>query len=85
VVIGELACGNLARRREVLDALAALPRTAAASDDEVLALIEGRRLHGRGLGWVDAHLLASALLSRCDLWTRDAALAAASRAAGVRS
>ncbi|MFL5274624.1 MAG: type II toxin-antitoxin system VapC family toxin [Anaeromyxobacteraceae bacterium] len=82
-VIGELACGNLTRRSEVLSSLSALPRATHASDDEALAVIERHRLHGRGIGWVDAHLLAAALLTKCALWTQDAALEAAARAAGV--
>jgi predicted nucleic acid-binding protein len=82
-VIGELACGNLARRAEILGWLQALPRGVAASDDEALAAVEMHRLHGLGLGWVDVHLLASALLTRCPLLTRDAALAAAAARLGV--
>jgi predicted nucleic acid-binding protein len=71
-VIGELACGTLARRREVLDLLDALPRIAVAPDEEALALIERRRLMGRGLGYIDVHLLASVLISdETELWTRD--------------
>jgi len=46
-----------------------------ASDAEVLRLVEDRRLWGRGLGWIDAHLLASALLSNCQFWTLDTRLA----------
>ncbi len=69
---GELACGTLTRRRTVLDLLAALPAAAVASDDEVLELIEKRRLMGKGLGYVDVHLLASALLTAdVRLWTND--------------
>jgi hypothetical protein len=75
-VIGELACGNLRNRAEVLQLLAALPRVLAADHEEVLAFVESKRLMGRGLGWVDAHLLVSALLSRTSLWTLDKRLAA---------
>ena len=82
-VIGELACGNLARRDEILAWLQALPRAVAASDDEALATVEMHRLHGLGLGWIDVHLLASALLTRCPLLARDAALAAAAARLGV--
>lgn len=70
-VIGELACGNLANRQETLILLAALPQAQAAEHEEVLRFVESRRLVGRGLGWVDAHLLASALLTKCALWTLD--------------
>ena len=82
-VIGELACGNLQRRDEVLSLLNALPVVDEAEHDEVLALIQSRRLGGRGLGWVDAHLLASALLSGTLLWTLDKRLAGQAKRLGV--
>ncbi len=76
-VIGELACGNLKDRRQVLDLMAALPPAAVASDKEVLLFIEDRRLMGKGIGYVDAHLLASVTLTEdAQLWTRDKRLAA---------
>jgi predicted nucleic acid-binding protein len=70
-VSGELACGSLKMRAAVLSNLHALPTAKLASNTEVLQLIEERRLWGRGLGWVDMHLLASALLSHCGFWTLD--------------
>jgi predicted nucleic acid-binding protein len=82
-VTGEIACGTLRHRARVLESLQALPRAEVASDEEVLRLVEVRRLHGRGLGWVDVHLLASALLTRAALWTLDLALGEAARSAGV--
>jgi predicted nucleic acid-binding protein len=78
-VIGELACGNLKNRDEILSLLAALPKAEVASDEEVLQLVAERKLYGKGLGWVDMHLLAAALLSQCPLWTRDKTLAAVAR------
>lgn len=75
-VIGELACGNLKERRQVLDLMAALPPAAVASDQEVLLFIEDRRLMRKGIGYVDAHLLASVTLTEdARLWTRDKRLA----------
>jgi len=82
-VVGELACGNLKNRSEILSLLAALPTATVASHDETLRLISDRKLHGKGLGWIDAHLLASALLSKCTLWTKDKALAAVARTCKV--
>ena len=76
-VIGELACGTIRNRREILDLLTTLPVATVASDDEALAMIEKRKRMGRGLGWVDVHLLASAVLSGCRIWSRDRQLAAA--------
>jgi predicted nucleic acid-binding protein len=74
-VVGELACGNLAQRDKVLSALTALPQATVASHDEVLAFLESHRLMGRGLGWVDMHLLASARLAKLSFWTLDKRLA----------
>ncbi|MBV8531077.1 MAG: PIN domain-containing protein [Candidatus Eremiobacteraeota bacterium] len=73
-VIGEIACGALQNRVSVLVDLAALPRVDCASDEEVLSFIEERKLCGKGIGWIDAHLLAAAVLSKCSLWTLDRAL-----------
>lgn len=74
-VVGELACGTLKRRDEILSLLSALPVVVEADHDEVLALVHARRLSGRGLGWVDVHLLASAVLTGTTLWTLDKQLA----------
>jgi predicted nucleic acid-binding protein len=74
-IIGELACGSLRRRSEVLSLLRSLPHVPVASHDEVLTLIERHRLMGRGIGWIDAHLLASAALNNTPLWSRDRRLA----------
>jgi predicted nucleic acid-binding protein len=74
-VIGELACGLLPKRSQFLADLQLLPRAQEAATDEVLHLIEERRLFGKGLGWVDAQLVASALLSDACLLTHDKRLA----------
>lgn len=83
-VIGELACGQLRRRAQVLSALAALPQVGMATHAEVLAMIETRSLAGAGLGWVDAHLLAAARLGDVALYTHDRRLAAAADRLRVR-
>jgi predicted nucleic acid-binding protein len=70
-VIGELACGTLRKRQEVLALLDRLDSVPVASDGETRRLIELRRLMGRGLGWEDAHLLASCLLAGVQLWSLD--------------
>ena len=82
-VIGELACGNLRNRQPVLELLHGLPAATVASDAEVLLLIERDRLMGRGIAYVDTHLLASARLSHARLWTQDRRLAAAALEQGV--
>lgn len=76
-VVGELACGTLNRRAEILTLLRELPPAPVATDDEALEFIERRGLMGRGIGYVDVHLLASvALAGDARLWTRDKWLAA---------
>lgn len=79
-VIGELACGALKLRGEILDLLAALPRVRVAEEQEVLFFIERHGLMGREIGYVDAHLLAAtALTEGARLLTRDRRLAALAR------
>jgi predicted nucleic acid-binding protein len=76
-VLGELACGNLKNRGEVLRLLGDLPAAPLATDPEALDYIERCALMGRGIGYVDVHLLASAALAgAARLWTRDKRLAA---------
>jgi predicted nucleic acid-binding protein len=76
-VVGELACGELRKRREILDLLSDLPSSIVATDDETLSLIERHRLMGKGLGYIDVHLLASVMLTdSARLWTSDKRLAA---------
>jgi predicted nucleic acid-binding protein len=75
-VMGELACGNLKSRSEVLSLLQGLPQVNVATNEEVLQFIEQRQLMGCGIGYVDAALLAAcALEGRMQLWTRDKRLA----------
>ena len=76
-VVGELACGNLCNRDEVLTLIGELPQVTVATDAEVLYFIEHQGLMGRGIGYIDAHLLAAAsLVSPARLWTRDKRLRA---------
>jgi predicted nucleic acid-binding protein len=82
-VVGELACGRLAQRRVVLGLLDALPAAPVAREQETRAFLEVHTLMGRGIGYVDVHLLASAALAGARLWTRDARLAAAAQALGL--
>jgi predicted nucleic acid-binding protein len=82
-ILGELACGNLKNRADILRDLEDLPQAIAATHEEALDLMSKRKLWGRGLGWIDAHLVASALLSHCRLWTLDARLDRAAADVGV--
>ena len=82
-VVGELACGALKRRAEILALLRNLPRAPVVDDEEVLSFIEAHALMGSGLGWVDVHILASVCLAGERLWTGDHRLSQAARRLGV--
>lgn len=70
-IVGELACGDIRNRDEFLSLLQSLPMVPTVTPDELLFFIERNKLMGMGIGFVDAHLLASAQLSRTPLWTSD--------------
>ena len=82
-VIGELACGTIRRRTEVLSLLSRLDAVPVVASAEALGLVEDRRLMGRGIGWIDVHLIASSLVGRVRLWSLDRRLAAVAREIGV--
>lgn len=82
-VVGELACGNLRARAEVLGLLQALPPVPVATDKEVLFFMDKHALMGRGIGYVDMHLLASTRLGGALLWTRDKRLHAIAAELGL--
>lgn len=84
-IIGELACGTLENRDEILELLSALRQAPLAEHEEVLAFVELNRLVGSGIGWIDAYLLASARLAGIQFWTLDKPLAAVARAVGVHA
>ena len=82
-VVGEIACGSLRDRSSILDLLQDLPAAAVAEGGEVLGFVERRVLHGKGIGYIDVHLLASvALTAGAKLWTRDRKLRAVANALG---
>ena len=70
-VIGELACENIKNRNKSLNYLQHLPSCTNVSNEEVLTFLEKRKLMGKGLGLIDAHLLSSALISKTLIWTLD--------------
>ena len=70
-IIGEIACGNIQNRSEILSLLRFLPTATQAGHEEVLEFIENNNLMGRGLGYVDMHLSASARLTGVPIWTLD--------------
>jgi predicted nucleic acid-binding protein len=79
LIVGEIACGSLRNRAEVLQLLDSLPQAAEASHEEVRNLIERQALFSLGVGIVDVHLLASARLSKAPLWTLDRRLRSAAQ------
>lgn len=83
-IVGELACGNLRNRSDILSLLRTLPAARTAEEDEVLQFIEKYRLMGKGLGYIDVHLLASSLLSHAPLWSFDKRLGDAAAMLGIR-
>jgi predicted nucleic acid-binding protein len=85
-VIGEIALGHLRSRSRILESLRELPMATVASEDEVMHLIDDEKLYGRGIGYIDAHLLASARLSgNAKVWTRDQILGRAAHDLGLAS
>jgi len=70
-VIGELACGNIKNRSEILTLLQSLPTIPTIDLDEYLYFIDQNLLYGSGIGFVDIHLLASAKLADIPIWTAD--------------
>ncbi len=83
-VTGELALGYLSRRSEIVELLHNLPQANVATEAEVLSMIESRQLFGRGIGYVDAHLLAATLLGPgARIWTRDERIAVIAEQIGL--
>lgn len=71
LIIGELVCGNFKNRTEIIELLQSLPQVPQVSFDEYLYFVEKRNLFGKGIGYVDIHLLASAVISQTKIWTLD--------------
>lgn len=83
LIVGELALGNLKNRSEILSLLRSLPMAIEAEHEETLQFIEKNRLMGRGLGYIDVHLMASSVLTRAPLWTLDKQLNKVSAELGI--
>jgi len=82
-IVGELACGNIKNRDEILSLLQSLPMAVSAGYDEMLQFIQCNDLMGKGLGYIDVHLLASAVLTDVTIWTLDKKLKLVSSAMGI--
>ncbi len=83
-VVGELACGNMKNRREVLSLMRLLPPATPALHEEILRFIELNHLMGKGLGYIDVHLSASALLTGVPLFSYDKRLDEVNEVLGIR-
>jgi predicted nucleic acid-binding protein len=82
-VYGELLIGDAGGRNQLLNDYEQMHQAPVVAHDEVVAFVQSRRLYGRGVGWIDAHLLASALVGRLKLWTTDARLAVVAEELGI--
>lgn len=82
-VYGELLIGDRGGRVKLLAAYAQMQQAPAVGHLEAVEFVRVRKLLGRGLGWIDVHILASAVLARLDLWTADSRVAAAAEEVGV--
>ncbi len=70
-ILGELACGNIKNRKEIIAALKALPQSSLIEHDEIMIFIENNKIMGKGLGYIDVAILASSLVTDIPLWTFD--------------
>lgn len=82
-VYGELLIGDKGGRKALLSDYDRMDRVPLVSHTEVVAFVRNRKLNGRGIGWIDAHLLASALVARAKLWTADSPLATIATELGI--
>jgi predicted nucleic acid-binding protein len=83
LVYGELLIGDRGGRRKLLAAYERMHLAAMVPHRDVVAFVRDRNLHGRGVGWIDVHLLASAIVGRCQLWTADPRFSAVAAELGV--
>lgn len=82
-VYGELLVGDRGGRSDLLGSYGRMEQLPAVPHGEVVAFVRARKLHGCGIGWIDAHLLASALVAGIQLWTADGPLAASADELGI--
>jgi predicted nucleic acid-binding protein len=82
-VYGELLIGDVGGRKQLLADYEQMHQAPVLAHNDVVAFVQGRRLHGRGVGWIDAHLLASALVGRLKFWTADPRLATLTQELGI--
>ena len=83
LVYGELLIGDREGRRKLLAAYERMHQASVVPHNDVVAFVRDRKLHGRGVGWIDVHLLASAIVGRMHLWTADSRCSAVANELGV--
>src|SRR5262245_44251430 len=83
LVYGELLIGDRGGRKSLLAEYERMDQAPVVPHSDVVAFVRARKLHGRGIGWIDVHLLASALVGRLELWPADPALATVARDLGI--
>ena len=83
LIFGELLIGDLGGRAKLLTAYSIIQQASVVSHGDVVEFVRGRKLHGRGIGWIDAHLLASCVIERIVLWTAEPRFAALAAELGV--
>lgn len=83
-IIGELACGTLGNRQKIISLLQALPQAQTAEHEEIMKFITAHHLYGKGLGYIDIHLMAAASLEQIPLWTLDKKLNSVAQKHGLR-
>lgn len=83
LIYGELLIGDPGGRESLLASYPLMHRLTAVRHEDVVGFVRARGLHGRGIGWIDAHLLASALVANVPLWTADARLASLAMELGI--
>ncbi len=82
-VYGELLAGDLGGRQTLLSSYERMEQILPVPHSDVVAFVRARKIHGRGIGWIDAHLLASALVAGVPLWTADGPLGAIADELGI--
>ncbi len=83
LIFGELLIGDRGGRAKLLASYEKMHQASVVAHREVVAFVQDRQLHGRGVGWIDVHLLASAIVGRSRLWTADPRFAAVAEDLGV--
>ena len=83
LIYGELLIGDRGGRAKLLASYENMHQAKLVPHGDIVAFVRDRKLHGRGIGWIDVHLLASAIVERLQVWTADNSFAAVANKLGV--